>query len=140
LHSLHLAGLAGAQEKIAMRFLSIYKTVERSVPPSQEEMSKMGKLIEEGIKDGWLLGTEGCLSSRLGARVRLSEGKLAVTDGPFTEAKEVVGGFAILKTNSKEEAIELAKQFLPVAGDGECELRQLFEAGEVTCVQKAANS
>jgi hypothetical protein len=123
-----------------MRFLSIYKTVERSVPPSQEEMSKMGKLIEEGIKDGWLLGTEGCLSSRLGARVRLSEGKLAVTDGPFTEAKEVVGGFAILKTNSKEEAIELAKQFLPVAGDGECELRQLFEAGEVTCVQKAANS
>lgn len=123
-----------------MRFLSIYKTVERSVPPSQEEMSKMGKLIEEGLKDGWLLGTEGCLSSRLGARVRLSEGKLAVTDGPFTEAKEVVGGFAILKTNSKDEAIELAKQFLPVAGDGECELRQLFEAGEVTCVQKAANS
>jgi hypothetical protein len=123
-----------------MKFLSIYKTVERSAPPSQEEMSKMGKLIEEGMKAGWLLGTEGCLPSALGARVRLSGGKLTVTDGPFTEAKELVGGFAILRTNSKEEAIELAKQFLPVAGDGECELRQLYEAGQNTCADKAAAS
>ena len=50
-----------------------------------------------------------------------------MTDGPFTEAKELVGGFAILKANSKEEAIELTRQFLRVAGDGECELRQLYE-------------
>jgi hypothetical protein len=103
-------------------------------------MSKMGKLIEEGTKAGWLLATEGCLPSALGARVRLSGGKLTVTDGPFTEAKELVGGFAILRTNSKEEAIELAKQFLPVAGDGECELRQLYEAGQNTCAEKAAAS
>jgi hypothetical protein len=73
-----------------------------------------------------------------GARVRLTGGKLTVTDGPFTEAKEVVGGFAILKTNSKEEAIELEKQFLPVAGEGECELRQLYEAAE--CAQGAAKA
>lgn len=65
---------------------------------------------------------------------------MTVTDGPFAEAKEVVGGFAILKTNSKEEAIELAKQFLPLAGEGECELRQLHEAGQETCVQTAAKS
>jgi hypothetical protein len=123
-----------------MKFLSIYKTAERSAPPSQEEMSKMGKLIEEGMKAGWLLATEGCLPSALGARVRLSGGKLTVTDGPFTEAKELVGGFAILRTNSKEEAIELAKQFLPVAGDGECELRQLYEAGQNSCADKAAAS
>jgi hypothetical protein len=123
-----------------MKFLSIYKTAERGVPPSQEEMAKMGKLIEGGMKAGWLLATEGCLPSVLGARVRLSEGKLTVTDGPFTEAKELVGGFAILRTNSREEAIELAKQFLPVAGDGECELRQLFEAGQNTCAQSAAKS
>ena len=84
-------------------------------------------MIEEGMKEGWLLATEGCLPSALGARVRRSNGKLAVTDGPFTESKEVVGGFAILKANSKEEAIELARQFLKVAGDGECELRQLYE-------------
>ena len=123
-----------------MRFLSIYKTVERGVPPSQDEMNKMGKLIEEGMKAGWLLATEGCLPSARGTRVRLSGGKLTVTDGPFTEAKEVVGGFAILRTNSKEEAIELAKQFLPVAGEGECELRELYEAGQDTCVKGAANS
>ena len=113
-----------------MRFLSIYKAVERGVPPSQEEMTKMGKLVEEGMKAGWLLATEGCLPSALGARVRFSGGKLTVTDGPFAEAKELVGGFAILQTNSKEEAIELAKQFLPVAGEGECELRQLYEVAQ----------
>ena len=110
-----------------MRFLSIYKTPERATPPTAEEMATMGKLIEEGRKAGWLLATEGCLPSALGARVRRSNGKLAVTDGPFTEAKELVGGFAILKANSKEEAIELTRQFLRVAGDGECELRQLYE-------------
>ncbi|MGH9569124.1 MAG: YciI family protein [Candidatus Angelobacter sp.] len=111
----------------AMRFLSIYKTVERNVPPSQDEMDRMGKLIEEGTKAGWLLGTEGCLPTALGARVRRANGKINVTDGPFTEAKEVVGGFAILKANSREEAIELTRTFLQNAGDGECELRQLYE-------------
>jgi hypothetical protein len=122
-----------------MRFLSIYKTVERGVPPSQEEMATMGKLVEEGFKAGWLLATEGCLPSKLGARVRSSAGKLTVTDGPFTESKETVGGFAILKANSKDEAIELARQFLRVAGDGECELRQLYEADTGTSAA-AANS
>src|SRR5271169_2727973 len=119
-----------------MKFLSIYKTAERGVPPSQEEMNKMGKLIEEGMKAGWLVSTEGCLPSTLGARVRLSGGKLTVTDGPFTEAKELVGGFAILKTNSKEEAIQLAKDFLKAVGEGECELRQLYEAD--TCLGATA--
>src|SRR6266403_4310563 len=121
-----------------MKFLSIYKTAERNTPPSQEEMSKMGKLVEEGFQAGWLLSTEGCLPSALGARVRLSGDKLTVTDGPFTESKELVGGFAILRTNSKQEAIQLAKQFLQVVGEGECELRQVYEAGEASCVDKAA--
>lgn len=120
-----------------MKFLSIYKTAERNAPPSQEEMLKMGSLIEQGMKAGWLLGTEGCLPSALGARVRRSNGKVAVTDGPFTESKEVVGGFAILQANSKEEAVQLAKDFLQVAGDGECEIRQLYEAGQNTCTEKA---
>ncbi len=112
-----------------MKFLSIYTTPERSVPPSPEEMVRMGKLIEEGMKSGFLLATEGCLPSALGARVRQANGKVTVTDGPFTESKEVVGGFAILKASSKAEAIELAKQFMQVAGDGECEIRQLYEPG-----------
>lgn len=117
-----------------MKFLSMYKTVERNTPPSQEEMAAMGKLIEEGMKNGWLLATEGCLPTALGARVRRSGDKLSVTDGPFTEAKEVVGGFAILKANSKEEAIQLAKDFLKVAGEGECEIRQIYEPGDAPCV------
>lgn len=116
-----------------MKFLSIYKTAERNTPPSPEEMAAMGRLIEEGMKAGWLLATEGCLPSALGARVRKSSGKINVTDGPFTEAKEVVGGFAILKANSKQEAIQLAKDFLKVAGDGECELRQIYEPGGPNC-------
>jgi hypothetical protein len=121
-----------------MRFLSIYKTAERGVPPSQEEMAKMGKLIDDGMKAGTLLATEGCLPSALGARIRMSDGKVTVTDGPFTEAKEVVGGFAILRANSKEEALEMVRNFLQVAGDGECELRQVFEAEQNTNAAAAA--
>jgi hypothetical protein len=126
-----------------MRFLSIYKHEERTTPPTAAEMETMGKLIEEGFKAGWLLGTEGCMPSASGARVRRSSGKLSVTDGPFTEAKEVVGGFAILKANSRQEAIELTRKFLAVAGEGECELRQLYEmngeqADQASCHQPEA--
>jgi hypothetical protein len=119
-----------------MRYLSIYKTAEQNAPPSQQEIAVMGQLIEEGMKAGWLVATEGCMPTALGARVRRSNGKLSVTDGPFTESKEVVGGFAILKANSKEEAIELARKFLQVAGDGECELRQIYEpGGDANCAE-----
>jgi hypothetical protein len=121
-----------------MRFLSIYKTRERSAPPSAEEIARMGKLVEDGFKAGWLLATEGCLPTALGARVRLAENKISVTDGPFAETKEVVGGFAILKANSKAEAIQLTRDFLQFAGEGECELRQLYEAGECAPTKDAA--
>ncbi len=110
-----------------MRFLSVYKCVERAVPPTEEEMAKMGKLVEDGMKAGYLLAVEGCMPSAAGARVRLSGGKVTVTDGPFAESKEVIGGLAILQANSKAEAIERTKEFLRTAGDGECEIRQLFE-------------
>ena len=114
-----------------MRFLSVYKTVETGLPPTPEEMAVMGKLIEEGMRAGWLLAVEGCLPSAKGAWVSQSKGSVVVTDGPFTETKELIGGLAILQANSKEHAIELAKNFLKIAGDGECELRQLHEAGPV---------
>lgn len=121
-----------------MRFLSIYKTRERSAPPSQEEIAQMGKLVEEGMKEGWLLATEGCLPTALGARVRRAEGKISVVDGPFAETREVVGGFAILKANSKAEAIQMAKDFLQYVADGECELRQLYEGAECGGTKDAA--
>ncbi len=111
-----------------MRFLSIFQAVERNAPPSPEEMQRMGALVGEGLSEGWLISTEGCLPTALGARVRRSGDKATTTDGPFTESKEVVGGFAILEAPSKDAAIGLCERFLAVAGEGTCELRQLYEA------------
>jgi hypothetical protein len=122
-----------------MKFLSIYKHPERNTPPSQEEMCKMGQMVEEWMKAGKLLGTEGCMPSSTGAQVRITNGQTIVKDGPFTEAKEVVGGFAILRADSKQQAVEYVKEFLQVMGEGECELRQLYDAGEIAQAQGAAN-
>jgi hypothetical protein len=84
-----------------MRFLSVYKTEETNQPPTLEHVTRMQQLIEEGMKGGWLISTEGCLPSAKGARVRRTNGKTTVTDGPFTESKELVAGFAILEAASK---------------------------------------
>ena len=122
-----------------MKFLSIYTHVERNTPPSAQEMETMGKLVERGFREGCLLATEGCLPTALGAKVRRDGSNVSVTDGPFSEAKEVVGGFAILKANSKAEAIQLAKDFLKVAGEGECEIRQIYEQGaDAPCITHVA--
>ncbi len=115
-----------------MRFLSLYKSPERNTPPTPQEMATMGKLIEDWMKSGKLIATEGCLPTAQGARIRVDSGKYTVSDGPFTEAKEVVGGFAILEAPSKEAAIGYVKEFLQVVGEGECELRQVYEA---PCIQ-----
>jgi hypothetical protein len=115
-----------------MRYLMLYKpadtkSTEAGVPPTPEEMAAMGELIEEGVKAGTLLAAEGCQPSAKGARVRQSGGKVTVTDGPFTESKELVAGLAIVRANSKEEAIEHARNFLRVAGDGVSEIWQLHD-------------
>jgi hypothetical protein len=109
-----------------VRFLSVYKSRETNTPPSPEHIEKMQRLVEEGMKAGWLLSTEGCLPSVAGARVKRTGATTTVTDGPFTETKELIAGFALLQAASKQEAIELTKRFLAVAGDGECEIRQIF--------------
>ena len=112
-----------------MRFLCLYKPDKKEgVPPSQDEMAEMGKLIEDMTKAGVLLATEGCQPSSKGARVRLSGGKITVTDGPFTETKELVGGYAIINAKSKAEAIELTKRFLKTMGRGESEIRLMQDA------------
>jgi len=111
-----------------MKFLCLYKPSKpEGTPPTQQEMERMGKLIEHSMKGGFLVATEGCLPSVKGARVRLSGGKYTITDGPFAEAKELVAGMAVLQTNSLAEAIAHTKDFLEVAGDGETEIRQLYE-------------
>src|SRR5580658_9496025 len=104
-----------------MKFLSVYTRDEKSPSPMNGgQMAEMGKLIEETTKAGTLVLTGGILPiSKGGARVRASGGAVSV-DGPFTEAKEIVGGFAIMEAKSREEAIEMTTRFLKIAGDGEC--------------------
>jgi hypothetical protein len=112
-----------------MRYLCVYKPAKKEgQPPTQEEMATMGQFIEEVTKAGVLVASEGCLPSSRGARVRQIDGKHSVTDGPFVETKEIIGGLAILQVNSKDEAIEWTKRFLRVAGDGETEVRELYDA------------
>ncbi len=112
-----------------MKFLCLYKpAATEGTPPTEQEMNAMAKLIEEMTNEGTLLATEGCLPSAMGARVRRAKGKVTVTDGPFTEAKELVAGFALIEAKSKAHAIELTKRFLEVAGDGESEIRQIYDA------------
>jgi hypothetical protein len=119
------------QETRRMRFLSMVKVNENSgMQPSEQLMADVGKLIDEMTKSGVLLETAGLRPTAEAARVRLAQGKLKVIDGPFTEAKEVVGGYALLRAESMQEAIEYTERFLKVHGDAwevECEVRQLDE-------------
>jgi hypothetical protein len=112
-----------------MRFLSMIRVDEsRGQAPSEQLMQDMGKLIEEMTRDGSLIRTGGLRPTSEGVRVRLRQGKLSAVDGPFTETKEVIGGFAIIEAKSKAEAIELTKRFLRVHGaewDIECEVRPI---------------
>lgn len=112
-----------------MRFMSMIRIQENTGQvPSEQLMNDMGKLIEEMTRAGQLVSTAGLRPTSEGVRVRLRRGKLSVSDGPFTETKEVIGGYAVLEANSKAEAVELTKRFLKVHGDEwdiECEVRQL---------------
>ena len=121
-----------------MKYMMIVKHAEKQGPPPKPLMDAIDTLAQEETKSGVMVGAGGLGPTALGSRVRLSGGKVTVTDGPFTEAKEVVGGFALLSANSKEEAIKLVKNFLQVAGhDGECELRQIYEADQDTHTKSA---
>jgi hypothetical protein len=119
-----------------MRFMMIVKHSEKQGPPPKQLMEEIGKLGEEATKAGTMLGNGGLGPTALGARVRLSGGKLTVTDGPFTEAKEVIGGYAQFQLKSKEEAIQSAVRFMELhkkhwpGWEGETEVRQMYEPGE----------
>ena len=113
-----------------MRFLSMIRIDETTgQAPSEQLMADMGKLIDELTRTGQLVSTAGLRPTSEGVRVRLHRGgRLTSVDGPFTESKEVVGGYAILEAQSKAEAVELTRRFLQVHGtdwDVECEVRQL---------------
>ena len=125
-----------------MKFLMMIKHAEQSpaFQPPKSLIDAMGPLVAEGFKQGWLRDTVALKGSEHGYRIRSKGGKLTVTDGPFTEAKEVVGGFAIVETTTREEAMTIARQFMELhrihAPDFECEgeVRPL-EDGEQSCVK-----
>jgi len=113
-----------------MRFMVIVKAnkdSEAGVLPKQQLLTEMGKFNEELVKAGVLLAAEGLQASSKGKRVRFSGVKRTVIDGPFTETKELIAGFAIVQVKSKAEVIELAGRFLKLAGDGESEIRLMHD-------------
>lgn len=115
-----------------MRFMMLVKHPENQGPPPKALMDAIGKLGEEAAKSGKMLGSGGLAPTAQSVRVRVSGGQVRVIDGPFTEAKEVIGGYAQFELKSKEEAIESAVQFMELhrkhwpEWEGETEVRQLF--------------
>ena len=112
-----------------MRLLSMIRIDEKAGQrPSERLMTEMGKLMEQGTREGWLVSTAGLRPTAEGKRMRWNRGKLTTTDGPFTETKEVIGGYAILEAPSMAAAAEYTQRFLRVHGDEwnvECEIRAL---------------
>jgi hypothetical protein len=112
-----------------MQFLMFYtpSSSRPAGPPSQEYMDDMNRLIEASVKSGELLATGGLTPLKDGARVTQATGKVTVTDGPFIESTEIIGGFALFELPSVEAAIESSKSFLKVAGDGQVTIRPLMD-------------
>jgi len=121
-----------------MKYLTFIRHSEsyRQSQPPPALMEAMDKFVQKSLKDGTLVDTGGLLPSKDGVRVRLAKGKISVTDGPFSESKEVIGGWAILKADSKAEAVRIATEFMELHRkhwpefEGESEVRPMFEPGQ----------
>jgi hypothetical protein len=118
-----------------MRYMMIVKHAEGYGFPPKALMDAIAKQGEEAAKAGTMVGNGGLKPTATGARVRLSGGRISVTDGPFAEAKETIGGFAIFDLNSRQEAIDGAVQFMELhkkhwpGWEGETEVREMMEPG-----------
>jgi hypothetical protein len=112
-----------------MKFLMTYAG-DRSVPPSPEKMAAIGKFTAEMVASGVVSLHGGLVRPTTGPRVRMTAGNFSVTDGPFAETKELIDGFALIEVGSRAEAIEMARRFMSIAGDGEGEILQVFQPGE----------
>ena len=116
-----------------MKFMVMIKGPENAGPPPQELIASIAKLSERAAQAGVGVESGGLLPSAMGARIRVAKGSINVTDGPFTEAKEIIGGYAVYTVNSKEEAVEWTRRFMELhtthwpGWEGEAEIRQIFE-------------
>jgi hypothetical protein len=108
-----------------MRFMALWRPVKNAAPNKPEHYAEMEKLIDEMVKAGVLQDTGGWDVQAPAIVVSNSKGKVTVTDGPYTEAKEVVGGFAIFEVKSREEAVTWGKRFIEIAGEGSSEMREI---------------
>jgi hypothetical protein len=122
-----------------MRFMMLVKSAENRGLPPKELMDAIAKLGEEASQAGTMIATGGLAPTAMSKRVRVSEGKLTTIDGPFTEAKEVIGGYAVFELKSKEEALEGALRFMELhkkhwpGWEGETEIRQIFSLEDFQC-------
>ena len=114
-----------------MRFMGLVRAAEGQGAPPPEMMEAMGGFIEASLKSGSLIQTGGLAPGSAAVHIRQSSGRLSMTDGPFVETKEVVGGYAILEAPSREAAVEMMRKFMELheqywpAFEGECELREM---------------
>ncbi len=119
-----------------MKYMMIVKHAETSGRPPQAMMDAIMKVADEATKSGSMLGNGGLAPTALGARVVLSGGKINVVDGPFTEAKEIIGGYAQFEMDSKEEAVKQAVEFMELhkkywpGWEGETEVRQMMDPND----------
>ncbi len=116
-----------------MMFVKATKESEAGLPPDPALMEAVEKARQEAVERGEMIDTGGLAPSSMGARIRVAGGRVSVTDGPFAEAKEVIGGYAIMELPSREAAIEAGRRFMELHRDilgpgyeGELEIRQLF--------------
>ena len=120
-----------------MRYLTMIKGDEQAGPPPPALLEAIGQATQEGLRDGSLLDSGGLAPSAAGAKIRVSDGKIHVTDGPFIEAKEIVGGYAFIEARSRDEAVALASRVMQLhiehwpGWEGETEVRQVFGPGDM---------
>lgn len=112
-----------------MKFLMTYVQASKA-PPTPEHIAAIARFSEEMAASGVLLMTGGLQRPTKGTQIKLAGGKFTATDGPFAETKELIDGFALVQAKSREEAIELARRFMNIAGDGEGEILQVFDPGD----------
>jgi hypothetical protein len=121
-----------------MKYLCFLRHSEalRAGTPPAALMQAIGEFVEQGHKDGTLVDTGGLLPSQAGFRVRVERGAIEVIDGPFSESKEVIGGWAILASDSRQQVLRVAREFMDLhrrhwpGFEGECEVRPMFEPGQ----------
>lgn len=120
-----------------MKYLTFIRHPEsfREIGPPRALMEAMGRFVQKSLQEGSLVDTGGLLPSKEGFRLRLAKGVISMTDGPFIETKEVIGGWAILETDSRSEAVRIAEEFMELHRvhwpefEGEAEVRPMFDPG-----------